>query len=66
MDLEVPIDGTVDFVDKFGILLITTFEHVVTIGICGEELGNFVCGEALALCKFHEILVGVLANPLPM
>jgi len=46
--------------------LVTIFEHVVPIGICREELGNFSGGEALRLCKFHEIVVTVLANPLSM
>jgi len=64
MDLRVPIDGPVDFFDKFRILLVTTFEHVVPVGICREELGNFVGGEALGLCKFHKIIVTVLTNPL--
>jgi len=64
--LGVPIDRPVDFFDKIRIFLVTTFEHMVPIGICREELGNFVGGEALGLCKFHEIIVAVLANPLPM
>jgi len=64
--LGVPIDGPVDFFGKIRILLVTIFEHVVPVGICSEELGNFVGGEALGLCKFHEIVVPVLANPLPM
>jgi len=41
--------------------LVTILEHVVPIGICREELGNFIDGEALGLCKFHEIIVAVLA-----
>jgi len=64
--LGVPIDRPVDVFDKHRIFLITTFEHVVPIGICREELGNFVCREALGLCKFHKIVVAVFANPLPM
>jgi len=64
--LEVPINGLVDFFDKFRILLVTTFEHVVPVGICRKELGNFVGEEALGLCQLHEIIVTVLANPLPM
>jgi len=64
--LGIPIDGPVDFFDKIWILLVTIFEHVVPVGICREELGNFVGGEALGLCKFHKIVVAVLANPLPM
>jgi len=51
--LKVPIDAPVDFFDKFRILLITTSEHVVPVGICREELGNIVGGETLELCKFH-------------
>jgi len=64
--LGVPIDGPVDFVDKIRILLVTIFKHVVPVGICREKLGNFVGGEALGMCKLHEIIVTVLANPLPM
>jgi len=63
---RVPIDGPVNFFDQIRILLITTFKHMVPIGICREALGNFVCGEALGLCKFHKIVVTVLTNPLPM
>ena len=66
MHLRVPIDRPVDFFYKVRIFLVTTFEHVVPIGICREELCNFVCGKALVLCKFHEIVVTVLANLLPM
>jgi len=64
--LRVPIDRPVDFLGKIRILLVTTFEHVVQVAICREELGNFVGGEALGLCKFYKIIVTVLANPLPM
>jgi len=64
--LRVPINRPVDFFDKFRILLLTTFEHVVLVGICREELANFVGGEVLGLCKLHEIIVTVFANPLPM
>jgi len=64
--LRVPIDRPVDLLDKIWILLETTFEHVVPVGICMKELGNFVGREALGLCKFHEIIVTVLANPLLM
>jgi len=64
--LVVPINGFVDFLGKIRILLGSNFEHEVPIGICREELGNFFGGEALGLCKFHEIIVTVLANPLPM
>jgi len=64
--LRVPINRPVDIFDKFSILLVTTFEHVVPVGICKEELGNFISGEALGLCKLHEIVVTVLANPLLM
>jgi len=64
--LKVPIDRPVDLFDKFRILLVTTFEHMVPNGICREEVGNFVCGEALGLCELHESVVAVLANPLPM
>jgi len=66
MHLRVPIDRPLDFLDKIRIFLVTSFEHVVPIGICREELGNLVIGEALGLCKFHKIIVAVLANPLPM
>ena len=66
MHLGVPIDGPVDFFDKFRILLVTTLEHVVPVGICREELGNFVGGKALGLCQLHKIIVTVLANQLPM
>ena len=66
MHLKVPIDGPVDLFDKLRILLVTTFEHVVPVGICREEVRYFVGGEALGLCKFHEIIVTVLANPLPV
>jgi len=48
------------------ILLVTTFEHVVLVGIYREEMGNFVAGEALGLFKLHEIILTVLANPLLM
>jgi len=64
--LGVPIDRPVDLRVKIRILPITTLNHVVPIGICREELGNFVYGEALRLCKFHEIVVAVLGNPLQM
>jgi len=64
--LEVPIDVAVDFFDKIRILLVTTFGHVVPVGMCREELGNLVGGEALGLCKLHETIVTVLANPLPL
>jgi len=63
---RVPIDGPVDFFDKVRILLVTTFEHVVPVGICREEVRNCVCGEALGLCKPHLIIITVLANPLLM
>jgi len=64
--LGVAIDRPVDFFDKIRILLVTIFKHVVPIGICREELGNFVGGETLGLCKLHEIIVTVLGNPMPM
>jgi len=64
--LGVPIDRPVDFFDKIRIFLVTTFEHVFPVGICMEELENFVGREALGLCKSHEIILAVLANPLPM
>ena len=64
--LAVPINGPVHFFDKFGILLVTTFEHVDPVGICRQELGNLVGGEALGLCEFLELIVAVLANPLPL
>jgi len=64
--LGVPIDMPLDIFDKIRILLVTIFEYVVPIGICREELGNFVGGETLGLCKPHEIIVTVLANSLPM
>ena len=64
--LGVPIDRPVDFFDKIRILLVTTFEHVVPVGICRGEPGTFVGGEASGLCNFHEIIVTVLANTLPM
>jgi len=35
---------------------------VVPVGIYREELGNFVGGEALGLCRFYGIIVVVLAN----
>jgi len=66
MHLGVPIDRFVDLLGKIRILLVTTFEHVVPIDICREEVGNFVGGEALGLCKFQEIIVTVLASQLPM
>ena len=66
MYLRVLIDRPTDLFDKIRIFLVTTFEHVVSIGICRKELGNFVCGDALQLYKFHEIVIAVLANPLPM
>jgi len=44
--LRVPIDRPVHFLGKIMILLVTTFEYVVPNGICREELGNFVGGEA--------------------
>jgi len=56
----------VDFSDRVRILLVTTFEHVVPVGISRKELGNFIGGETLGLCKFYEIIVTVLTNLLPM
>ena len=51
--LGVPIDGPVDFFDKIRIILVTIFEHVVPIGICRENLRNFVGGESLGLYNLH-------------
>jgi len=66
MHLEVSIDRPVDIFNKIRFLLVTTFEHIFPIGICWEELEDFICREALGLCKLNKIIVAILANLLPM
>jgi len=43
--LRVPIDRLVNFINKIRILLVTTFEHMVPIGICRKKLGVFIYGD---------------------
>jgi len=62
MYLGVPIDRPVDPFDKKRILLVTTFENVVPIGIRRKELGDLVSRKALELSGAWCILATLLSG----